>query len=178
MNTTSPFPGVVDPIAFVRAMACQVTALYPSCLHLDDVAAEGLLALVLALRRFDARRGVRFSTYAWSRVRGAMFDLVRAESRRRRFLKLEDGIESSTDTSVEDLVLARDRFDHVHRAAGQLPVRQGQYVNGLLMGDTEVSVCRRMRITRGAGRELRARALRNLKRELGGSRDLGASEIA
>jgi len=166
MNRISPFPGMVDPIAYVRSLACQVAAMYPSCLHLEDVAAEGLLALVMALRRFDVRRGVRFSTFAWARVRGAMVDLVRAESRRRRFVMIQDLPDLPGDASVEDDAIDREIVDHLHQGVSLLPARQSQYLHGLLGGHPEVHVCRGMGITRGAGRELRERAVANLRRRL------------
>jgi RNA polymerase sigma factor (sigma-70 family) len=166
MDSNLVFRDVVDPIGYVRSMACRVTALYPSCLHMEDVAGEGLLALVLALRRFDSRRGVRFSTYAWPRIRGAMVDLIRTESRRRRFLQREELPEQASENSVEENVLDRESIDHLHHAVSRLPARQAQYLNEFLGGHTEVLVCRRLGITRGAGRELRQRAFVNLRRAL------------
>jgi RNA polymerase sigma factor for flagellar operon FliA len=44
---------------------------------LDDLIAFGFGGLLEAERRFDARRGVRFQTFAYYRVRGAMLDGVR-----------------------------------------------------------------------------------------------------
>ncbi|MEM9729766.1 MAG: sigma-70 family RNA polymerase sigma factor [Myxococcota bacterium] len=44
---------------------------------LDDLMAFGYGGLLEAKRRFDASRGVRFQTFAYHRVRGAMLDGVR-----------------------------------------------------------------------------------------------------
>jgi len=166
MDRISPFPDVVDPIGYVRRLAYQVAAMYPSCLHLDDVVGHGLLALVQCQGRFDPRRGVRFSTYAWCRVRGAMVDLVRAEARHGMFLRTGDLPELACVAGVEEDVIDQEAVDHLHRAVSQLPARQSQYLHGLLGGNTEVLMCRRMKITRGAGRELRQRAFVNLRRAL------------
>lgn len=47
------------------------------CLELDDLVQEGFLGLLEACRRFDAERGVSFSTFAYPRIAGAMDDLLR-----------------------------------------------------------------------------------------------------
>jgi len=160
------FPDLCDPISFTRALACKVTRMYPSCIHIDDVVGQGLLALVLCLDRFDPRRGTKFSTFAFGRIRGAMLDYVRTESRRRRFVMSQDLPDLPGDVSVEDDVIDREIVDHFHQDVSGLPARQSQYLHGLLGGHSEVQVCRHMGITRGAGRELRERAVANLRRNL------------
>lgn len=46
--------------------------------ELDDLIAFGFGGLLEAQRRYDPSRGVRFSTFAYHRVRGAMLDGVRS----------------------------------------------------------------------------------------------------
>jgi RNA polymerase sigma factor for flagellar operon FliA len=48
-----------------------------SSVSLEDLIGEGYLGLVQAARKYDSRRSVRFSTYASTRVRGAMMDSLR-----------------------------------------------------------------------------------------------------
>ena len=45
--------------------------------EIDDLIAFGFGGLLEAKRRFDPTRGVRFQTFAYYRVRGAMLDGVR-----------------------------------------------------------------------------------------------------
>jgi len=166
MDRIPVFPGLDDPIAYARALASRVSATYPACVHAEDLAAEGLLALVLALRRFDPRRGVRFSTYGWGRAHGAMLDQIRKEIRCRSLLRSQDLPDFPAETTTEEVAAEHDQVDHFHRAVDRLPLRQKAFVKELLEGRTEVDVCHRMGITRGAGRELRVRAFGNLKRAL------------
>ena len=48
-------------------------------LELDDLVQEGFLGLLDALRRFDANRGVSFSTFAYPRIAGAIDDYLRRQ---------------------------------------------------------------------------------------------------
>ena len=41
---------------------------------IEDLIAYGQLGLIQAIRSFDASYGTKFTTYAWYRVRGAIFD--------------------------------------------------------------------------------------------------------
>lgn len=65
---------------------------------LDDLISSGSLGLLEAFDRFEAARGIQFSTYAEYRIRGAMYDDLRKGdtfTRRRRQLakKIERAIE-------------------------------------------------------------------------------------
>ncbi len=65
---------------------------------LEDLAAWGAIGLLEAFDRYDATRGIKFSTYAEYRIRGAIFDALRTHdtfSRRRR--QLARRVEQATD---------------------------------------------------------------------------------
>jgi RNA polymerase sporulation-specific sigma factor len=48
----------------------------------QDVVQEGMLALINAVDRFDPGRDVRFSTYAYYRIRGQMINLLERSERK------------------------------------------------------------------------------------------------
>jgi RNA polymerase sigma factor FliA len=58
----------------VRTLAQQVRAKAPPHVDLDDLIAYGQVGLAEAARDFDAARGNRFSTFAYYRIRGAIYD--------------------------------------------------------------------------------------------------------
>jgi RNA polymerase sigma factor for flagellar operon FliA len=58
----------------VRSLALGIHRKLPPHVELDDLIAYGQLGLVEAARDFDAARGSRFSTYAYHRIRGAIYD--------------------------------------------------------------------------------------------------------
>ena len=58
----------------VRSLAIEVLRKFPSQIELDDLVAYGQLGLAEAARDFDPARGNQFSTYAYYRIRGAIYD--------------------------------------------------------------------------------------------------------
>lgn len=68
---------VTASIPLVRAIVRQLHVPHHPCLDFEDLQGVGLLGLIEALDRFDPTRGVRFSTFAFNRVRGAIIDYVR-----------------------------------------------------------------------------------------------------
>jgi RNA polymerase sigma factor for flagellar operon FliA len=58
----------------VKAIAVRIHGGAPRCVELDDLIGYGELGLAEAAHDFDPERGVQFSTYAYYRIRGAIFD--------------------------------------------------------------------------------------------------------
>jgi RNA polymerase sigma factor FliA len=58
----------------VRSLALGVHRSLPQSVELDDLVAYGQIGLVEAARSFDPARGNRFSTFAYYRIRGAIYD--------------------------------------------------------------------------------------------------------
>jgi RNA polymerase sigma factor for flagellar operon FliA len=62
---------------FVASIAHKLRAMIDYQGDLDDLLSAGMEGLIGARARFDASRGVKFNTFAYYRVRGAMLDQVR-----------------------------------------------------------------------------------------------------
>ncbi len=58
----------------VHSLARQIHRKLPPHVSLEDLAAYGQLGLVEAAAEFDPSRGSRFSTYAYYRIRGSIYD--------------------------------------------------------------------------------------------------------
>ncbi len=58
----------------VRAIAWKTHQRCPRTVDLDDLVSYGQIGLLEAIAAFDAKRGRKFTTYAWHRIRGAMLD--------------------------------------------------------------------------------------------------------
>lgn len=58
----------------VKSLALQIHRQTPPHVELDDLLGYGQVGLAEAARDFDPRRGGRFSTYAYYRIRGAIYD--------------------------------------------------------------------------------------------------------
>jgi RNA polymerase sigma factor for flagellar operon FliA len=66
--------------AIVRSLMRRIR---PGIVEYEDCAQAAAIAVLQCARRFDPRMGVPFSGFVRSRVRGAVFDLLRAELRSR-----------------------------------------------------------------------------------------------
>ncbi len=79
-------------VPFVRSIAAKIKEQLPREIEFDDLVAYGMQGLLEAAERYDGSHGTSFTTFAYYRVRGAMFDglrgmgwLPRAEYARLRF---------------------------------------------------------------------------------------------
>jgi RNA polymerase sigma factor FliA len=69
---------VAENIAYVRALAARIRERLHPHIEMDDLVAYGMQGLAQAAARYDPRQGTRFTTYAYYRVRGAIFDGLRS----------------------------------------------------------------------------------------------------
>ncbi|MFT3743036.1 MAG: FliA/WhiG family RNA polymerase sigma factor [Pyrinomonadaceae bacterium] len=61
----------------VRYIADRIAAKLPPSVERDDLYGAGVVGLIDAVERFDASRGIAFTTFAELRVRGAILDNLR-----------------------------------------------------------------------------------------------------
>jgi RNA polymerase sigma factor for flagellar operon FliA len=64
-------------LSLVQAIARKVKKSLNASIEVDDLVGYGAKGLVEAAERFDARHGVAFTTFAYYRIRGAMYDGLR-----------------------------------------------------------------------------------------------------
>lgn len=76
--TTERHQLVTDNIPLVHHLVREVSARIPASVDRDDLRSAGLAALVAASHGYDASRGVPFTPYAATRIRGAILDELRS----------------------------------------------------------------------------------------------------
>ncbi|MBL7038367.1 MAG: sigma-70 family RNA polymerase sigma factor [Pirellulaceae bacterium] len=101
----------------VRSLATKISRSIPMRIELDDLLAYGQVGLTEAARDFDPERGNRFTTFAYYRVRGAIYDGIskmswtsRARYNRMRYEQManetmrevNETLPSSEEPSLED----------------------------------------------------------------------------
>ena len=73
----------------------------PNIMDYEDVLSYGTLGLIEAVERFDQTKGVKFETYAISRVRGAIIDALRALDRLPRSVRQKAKQVEQATTALE-----------------------------------------------------------------------------
>jgi len=84
----------------IKILARRLVMRLPANVMVEDLIDAGALGLMDAADKFDPSRGVRFSTYAEYRIRGAMLDEIRAmdwlsRSMRRKASTLKKGVDQA-----------------------------------------------------------------------------------
>ena len=104
----SPSALINEAQGLVRSIAIRVHRSLPIPMDLDDLIAYGQLGLAESAQKFDPDCGVRFTTFAYYRVRGAIYDGVskmnwtsRSRLRRMRFREMADDVLQSESSKSE-----------------------------------------------------------------------------
>lgn len=98
----------------VKYVAGKVSVGMPGSVDFDDLVGYGQFGLLDAINKFDPEKNVKFKTYAVTRIRGAIFDELRAldwvpRSVRQKSKEIEDTIvqlESKLGRTVSDSEVA------------------------------------------------------------------------
>jgi RNA polymerase sigma factor FliA len=80
-----------ENLGLIKSIALGVSRQLGHSHDVDDLIAWGSAGFLEAAERFDPRLGVKLSTYAYSRIRGSMYDGLRSMGRlpRRDWLKIQ-----------------------------------------------------------------------------------------
>src|SRR5438874_9843454 len=116
---------VVKYMPLVHYVARSLALSLPPMLDAEDVVSYGAMGLIDAIDRFDAARGVKFETYAVTRIRGYIIDQLRildwiprsARQRARQIERTHDVMERETgraptaDEVARYLGIDRGKYD-------------------------------------------------------------------
>lgn len=94
---------LVEYAPLVRRIVHTLPFTFMGCADEDDMISEGIFGLMDAIDKYDARRNVKFETYASLRIRGAILDKLRkmdvlsrnTRERVRRIEEISDELEKS-----------------------------------------------------------------------------------
>jgi RNA polymerase sigma factor for flagellar operon FliA len=107
---------VLRHLPLVKHVAARLALGLPNHIDLDDLYSYGVFGLLDALQKFDPQRGVKFETYAFTRIRGAILDGLRAmdwvpTSLRQRARQVEEAyarVEARLGRAAEDAEVAAE----------------------------------------------------------------------
>ncbi|MBU2621898.1 MAG: FliA/WhiG family RNA polymerase sigma factor [Proteobacteria bacterium] len=102
---------IIKYAPLVKYVADRLAIRMPSHISKDDMTSAGIIGLFDAVENFDSNRGIKFETYAFYRIRGAVLDEMRKldwipRSIRKDIQQIEEAI-----TAVRKK-LGRDPEDH------------------------------------------------------------------
>ena len=118
----------------VKFIATRMATNLPSSVDVDDLISVGFIGLMDAADKFKESKGVKFSTYAEFRIRGAILDELRnqdwvphcargkAKEIDRTYSKIEreTGRRATDDEVSAQMGLTRDRFQKMKERLGSL----------------------------------------------------------
>ena len=116
-------------LQLVRYTAERVHQKLPSEVDVDDLYSAGLFGLMQAIDAYDLERGFKFETYCTQRIRGAIYDelramdwvprLVRSRStkvdRARKSIEMETGEKATDDQIIGQLEVDKDEYEKIER---------------------------------------------------------------
>lgn len=63
----------------VKYVAVRMRGVYKNFAQTDDVVNQGIIALIDAVEKYDPNRGIKFTTFATIKVKGAVIDYIRSQ---------------------------------------------------------------------------------------------------
>jgi len=126
---------IENHLALVQAIARKVKKTLSASIDFEDLVGYGSKGLVEAAERFDPTQGVTFSTFAYYRIRGAMFDGLRTMG----WYSRSDYARYRAEERANELLQAHAERDAAERAAAaRLPAGASRAAEG--SGDTATTL--------------------------------------
>lgn len=101
----------------------------PAILDYEDVLSSGTIGLIEAVERFEPTKGVKFETYAISRIRGSIIDTLRALDRLPRSVRQKARV---ADRAVSKLTIDLGREPTDSEVASELGLTVEQYLKQIV----------------------------------------------
>ncbi|MFQ5962971.1 MAG: FliA/WhiG family RNA polymerase sigma factor [Candidatus Scalinduaceae bacterium] len=70
---------IMDYLPLVKYIVGKIMVRLPSHVDYEDLIESGILGLIEAAEKFNEKKGVKFKTYAFHRIRGSILDYLRLE---------------------------------------------------------------------------------------------------
>lgn len=140
-------------LPFVKHVLSRMVVGLPPGVDRDDLLSFALMGLLEAMERFDPGRGVKFESFAASRIRGAVIDELRRadwlprsarakvsrfEEALRRMVQERGGVAPSEEEVMEELKLSREELEELFELSHRSAVLSLDHV--LELEDEEVEV--------------------------------------
>ena len=160
----NPFAGaidreklILDHVPLLKHIAGRMALEMPASVERDDLHGWGMIGLIQAADSWEPGRGLKFSTYAFTKIRGAILDELRRQDflprgrrekvreldRAVRALEQESGVAPTPEQIAERLGVSAEEVDAIllsARSAGHASLDDG--VSGELAALVSDPVCK------------------------------------
>lgn len=173
---------VIRTIPMLKRIAARMWQKHQCRFELGDLESFGALGLLSAAENFDPDRGVKFGTFAWYRIEGAILDGVRemgpwsrADSKRYKadpesgikFAPLDEARDVAAGRASDEIVDEAREHHRLRRAIAELPDRQRSIIEASYFAESTLEDAgAAMGITKSWASRQRARALDMLRLSL------------
>ncbi len=110
---------VMDYLPLVKYVVGKFMIYLPSHIEQEDLIESGILGLIEAAERFDENKNVKFKTYAFHRIRGAVLDYLRLQDWVPRSVREKDNLIKEACNVLEQKF---NRSPHPEEIADQLGI--------------------------------------------------------
>jgi len=119
---------VSSHLGLAQSLAGRVHRQLPF-VEFDDLLAAGVEGLLQAARRYDPSHGHAFSTFAYYRVRGAIYDSIRRSAPSNHTDSYdEDNVADPWATRQDELLARAHEYERVREAVRRLPARRRRLI--------------------------------------------------
>jgi RNA polymerase sigma factor for flagellar operon FliA len=109
---------IMDYLPLVKYVVGKFMMYLPSHIDQEDLFESGILGLIEAAERFDADKNVKFKTYAFHRIRGAVLDYLRLQDWVPRSVREKDNLIKETYNTLEQELSRTPHSEEIAEAMG------------------------------------------------------------
>ena len=124
---------VLRYVYLVRNIAIQFRSIYANFTQIDDIVNEGIIALMLAVDKFDPEKNTKFETFVSKRLKGLIIDIARKQDWVPRSLRKDS---KEIDLAIEFLLEKLGRYPTNKEIAEYMNISIDKYLK--ILGKTSM----------------------------------------
>ncbi len=109
---------IMDYLPLVKYVVGKFMMYLPTHIDQEDLFESGILGLIEAAERFDAAKNVKFKTYAFHRIRGAILDYLRLQDWVPRSVREKDNLIKEAYNTLEQELNRTPHSEEIAEAMG------------------------------------------------------------
>lgn len=120
-----------------RTVAMQMRGISSNYAQMEDIVNQGIITLIDCVEKFDPQKGIKFESYAFMRVKGAVIDFIRKQDWLPRRVRLTaKNISAAHDALCNELMrepTQRELADRLNMPLQALAKHYGEISNSVML---------------------------------------------